>query len=77
LKKVKGLDKSIDLDRAIYFANRDLVVARRGSHRGLHWRMPIFAFLWRNSVRAVDRFSLPPERVVEVARQVVVESLRS
>jgi KUP system potassium uptake protein len=72
LKKVTGLDKSIDLDRAIYFANRDLVVARRRSHRGLHWRMPIFAFLWRNSVRAVDRFSLPPERVVEVARQIAV-----
>jgi KUP system potassium uptake protein len=31
LKRVKGLDPLIDLDNAIYFATRDLVVARPGT----------------------------------------------
>ncbi|PXV53682.1 KUP system potassium uptake protein [Dyella jiangningensis] len=70
LKRVKGLDPSIDLDHAIYFATRDLIVARAGSSLFAHWRLPVFAFLYRNAVKVVDRFSLPPDRVVEIARQI-------
>lgn len=70
LKRVKGLDPSIDLDHAIYFATRDIIVARAGSSLFAHWRLPVFAFLYRNAVKVVDRFSLPPDRVVEIARQI-------
>ena len=70
LKRVKGLDPSIDLDHATYFATRDLIVARPGSSMFAHWRLAIFAFLYRNAVKVVDRFSLPPDRVVEIARQI-------
>jgi KUP system potassium uptake protein len=73
LKSMKGLDSSmIDIDNAVYFASRDLVVAKPKSAPLAHWRLPLFAFLYRNAVKAVDRFSLPPANVVEIAREVEV-----
>jgi KUP system potassium uptake protein len=72
LKRVPNLDKSIDLDHAIYFATRDLVVPRPGSSLFSHWRLPVFDFLYRNAVKVVDRFSLPPDRVIEIARQIEI-----
>jgi len=32
--------------------------------------LPIFSFLFRNSVRAVDIFNLPPQNFIELSRQV-------
>ena len=72
LKRVEGLDPSIDLDNAIYFATRDLVVAKPRASVFDRLRLPVFAFLYRNAVKVVDRFSLPPDRVVEIARQIEV-----
>jgi KUP system potassium uptake protein len=72
LKAMKGLDSSIDIDNAVYFAARDLVVAKPKRAPLAHWRLPLFAFLYRNAVKAVDRFSLPPANVVEIAREVEV-----
>ncbi len=72
LKRVSWLDKSIDLDHALYFATRDLVVPTAGRSVFARWQLPIFAFLYRNAVKVVDRFSLPPDRVVEIARQIEV-----
>jgi KUP system potassium uptake protein len=72
LKAVKGLDPSIDLDHAIYFATRDLVVAKPKDSMLAHARLSLFAFLYRNAVKVVDRFNLPPESVVEVARQIEI-----
>jgi KUP system potassium uptake protein len=72
LKRIKSLDRSIDLDNAIYFATRDLVVPRRGASLLARGRLPLFSFLYRNAVKVVDRFNLPPDRVVEIARQIEV-----
>ena len=36
------------------------------------WRSALFAFLYRNSVKTVDRFNLPPDNVVEIARQIEI-----
>ena len=72
LKRVPGLDPSIDIDNAVYFATRDLVVPRAGSSIFARWRLPVFAFLYRNAVKVVDRFSLPPDQVVEIARQIAI-----
>jgi KUP system potassium uptake protein len=72
LKKVRGLDPSIDLDNAVYFATRDLVVPKPNTSLLDRWRLPLFAFLYRNAVKVVDRFSLPPDRVVEIARPIEV-----
>jgi KUP system potassium uptake protein len=72
LKRLGGLDPSIDIDHAVYFATRDLVVC--GSCNSLleNLRLPLFAFLYRNAVKAVDRFSLPRGEVVELAREIEI-----
>jgi KUP system potassium uptake protein len=36
------------------------------------WRLALFAFLYRNSVKVVDRFNLAPENVIEIARQIEI-----
>jgi KUP system potassium uptake protein len=72
LREAKGLDASIDLDNAIFVASRDLVVHKRGSKVLRRGRLGLFAFLYRNAVKAVDRFNLPPKNVVEIARQVEI-----
>jgi KUP system potassium uptake protein len=72
LKRVKDLDPSVDLDNAIYFATRDLVVPKRGTSLLNRLRLPLFAFLYRNAVKVVDRFSLPPDQAVEIARQIEI-----
>jgi KUP system potassium uptake protein len=44
-----------------------------GKHGVLaRWRLNLFAFLYRNAARAMDRFNLPPERTIELARQVIL-----
>jgi KUP system potassium uptake protein len=72
LAAVEGLDPDIDLDTAIFFGNRDLVTGRREPPRLPRWQLPIFAFLYRNAVKAVDRFNLPSPNVLEIARQIDV-----
>ena len=32
----------------------------------------MFGFLFRNALKVVDRFSLPPDNVVEIGRQVQI-----
>ncbi len=72
LNHAQGLDPPIDFDRARFVAARDLVVSKqRGGALG-GWRIGLFAFLYRNSAKIVDRFNLPPERVVEIARQIEI-----
>jgi KUP system potassium uptake protein len=72
LAKLKHLDPSIDTDNAVYFAARDLVVRKPGRGRLSHWRLSLFAFLYRNAAKVVDRFNLPARNVVEVARKIEV-----
>jgi K+ transporter len=36
------------------------------------WRIRLFAFLYRNSAKVVDRLNLPPDRVIEIARQIEI-----
>jgi KUP system potassium uptake protein len=72
LKSLKGLDSSVDIDHAIYFASRDLVAPVAGHSPFQQLRLTVFAFLYRNAVKAVDRFSLPRRDVVEVAREIEI-----
>jgi KUP system potassium uptake protein len=69
LANLEGLDPSIEFDRAIFFAARDVVVSSPTRSFLLRWRLPIFAFLFRNAETVVDRFYLPADTVVEVGRQ--------
>jgi len=71
LAQVKNLDCAADIEHAVYFGARDIVVAKHGGRmRGL--RLVVFTWLFRNSVKAVDRFRLPPQSVIEVARQIEI-----
>jgi len=72
LHDVPGLDPSIDLENAVYFGARDQIVNRLAMSLIPNWRVPLFAFLYRNAVKAVDRFNLPSQRVVEIGRQIEV-----
>lgn len=72
LKQAQGLDAAIDFDQALFVASRDLVVCNPHAPALARWQLPLFAFLFRNAVKAVDRFNLPPERVVEIARQIEI-----
>jgi len=72
LERAQGIDASIDLDKAVFVASRDLVVHKPGSKVLRGGRLALFAFLYRNAVKAVDRFNLPPHNVVEIARQIEI-----
>jgi KUP system potassium uptake protein len=72
LSRAQGLDFAIDVDAAKFVGSRDLVVRKPegGVLRG--WRLALFAFLYRNSVKVVDRFNLPPQNAIEIARQIEI-----
>lgn len=72
LSNLRHLDPKLDTDGGVYFAARDLIVRKPGQGRLAHWRLPVFAFLYRNAVKVVDRFRLPSRNVVEVARKIEV-----
>jgi KUP system potassium uptake protein len=60
----------LNLDDAVYFAARDEVVRSKTHPRLAGWRRMLFGFMYRNAVRAPDRFDLPPDKFLEVARQI-------
>jgi KUP system potassium uptake protein len=72
LTDARGLDTPIDFDCALFVAARDQVVPKARARCMSNWRIALFAFLYRNSAKIVDRFNLAPERVIEVARQIEI-----
>jgi KUP system potassium uptake protein len=72
LLRTRELATSVDFDKAMFVGTRDLVVRKRGSSAMSGWRLALFAFLYRNSVKIVDRFNLAPDNVVEIARQIEI-----
>jgi KUP system potassium uptake protein len=72
LKQAHGLESTVDFDKALFVGTRDLVVRKPKNPSLSGWRLELFAFLYRNSVKVVDRFSLAPENVIEIARQIEI-----
>ncbi len=72
LRLINAAGQQIDRDHAIYFANRDIVTRAMRNPRMADWQRMIFAFLFRNAVKAFERFNLPPAKVVEVAREIEI-----
>jgi KUP system potassium uptake protein len=72
LQQARGLESAVDFDKALFVGTRDLVVRKRKDSVLASWRLALFAFLYRNSVKVVDRFSLAPENVIEIARQIEI-----
>jgi KUP system potassium uptake protein len=72
LLNTRGLPAEVDFDKAMFVGTRDLVVSRREDASLRGWRMALFAFLYRNSVKIVDRFNLEPSNAIEIARQIEI-----
>jgi KUP system potassium uptake protein len=68
----KDLECSLDLKGAIYFASRDEVIRTKSGKSVMNWRLPLFAFMFRNSLRVSDLFNLPPRNYLEIGRQVEI-----
>jgi KUP system potassium uptake protein len=62
----------LDLDGAVFFAAHDEVVRCERHPRMGALSRGLFAFLYRNALRAPDRLDLPAERYLELSRQVEV-----
>ena len=63
---------TINLDDAVYFASHDDVVRNANPPRLAPWRRMLFAFMYRNAVRSPDRFDLPPDKFLEIGRQIAL-----
>jgi KUP system potassium uptake protein len=72
LTATKGLGADVDFDKAMFVGTRDLVVGRKVNPRFRGWRLALFAFLYRNSAKIVDRFNLNADNVIEIARQIEI-----
>jgi KUP system potassium uptake protein len=72
LREAKELGCPVDLENAVYFAARDEVVRSKAGGTFSWWRLPLFAFLFRNSVRVSDLFNLPASNFIEVGRQIEI-----
>jgi KUP system potassium uptake protein len=70
LRQAKDRGCPADLSKAVYFASRDEVVRAKKGARILRWRLPLFAFMFRNAVRSSDLFNLPADKFLEVGREV-------
>jgi KUP system potassium uptake protein len=70
LEHAKTQGCPLHLDDAVYFTARDEVVPSPTHPRLPAWRRALFAFMYRNAVRAPDRFDVPADRFVEIGRQV-------
>jgi KUP system potassium uptake protein len=60
---------SVELKEAIFFQARDAIVVKRTHGAVSRARLLLFAFMLRNSVRAVDVFLVPANNLIEVSRQ--------
>jgi KUP system potassium uptake protein len=72
LKGAKARGCPADFAKAVYVAAPDRVIRDRNARYLSRWQLPLFAFLFRNAVHAVDRFNLPPENFVEIAREIEI-----
>jgi KUP system potassium uptake protein len=72
LQQAKDRGCPIDLEGAIYFGARDAVVWSKRRSWLARAGLGLFTLMFRNSVRAVDLFNIPPENFVEVGRQIEI-----
>ncbi len=72
LDHLRSPEAAFDFDQAVFVAARDLVVRKPQGSAMAGWRVALFAFLYRNSAKIVDRFNLAPDRVIEIARQIEI-----
>ena len=72
LAGAKELGCDIDLDEVLYLAGHDEIVPNERRPKMSLWQRVLFGLMYRNAVRASDRFALPRNRLVEIGHQVEV-----
>ena len=72
LRRAKACGCPINLEDAIYFGSRDAVVISKQRNWLVRAGLRLFSLMFRNSVRTVDLFNIPPEEFVEVGRQIEI-----
>ncbi len=72
LQQAKERGCPIDLEDAVYFGARDVLVCSKRRGWLVRASLRLFTLMFRNSVRAVDLFNLPPKNFVEVGRQIEI-----
>lgn len=72
LREARARGCPIDPDNAIYFGARYDLVRGKAAGQLARWRLPLFAFLLRNSVRADELFNIPSHNFVELMRQIEI-----
>ena len=71
LKQLEGFGEAVDMSDALFFGTRDFITL--DEHPAMaRWRTALFAFLFINGVRITDRFHLPADRTVEIAREIKI-----
>ncbi|HEX4260184.1 MAG TPA: KUP/HAK/KT family potassium transporter, partial [Acetobacteraceae bacterium] len=68
--KTKGCPT--EADDVVYFASHDEVVRSPTRPRLPGWQRFLFSFMFRNAVKAPDRFALPAGQFLEVGRQIAL-----
>jgi KUP system potassium uptake protein len=72
LRRGKDLGCPLETDDVVYFAAREDVVPSLTKPRLAGWQRALFALMFRNAVRASDRFNLPADKFLEVGRQIAL-----
>jgi KUP system potassium uptake protein len=72
LRQAKDRECAIDVKDAIYFGSRDAMICSKRRSWLVRASLRLFTLMFRNSVRAVDLFNIPPENFVEVGRQIEI-----
>jgi KUP system potassium uptake protein len=72
LRRAESLGAPIDPDSAVYFGAADEVVRCPKRAKLARWRLPLFAFMFRNSVHAVDLLKIPSENFVEIGHRIEI-----
>ena len=72
LRQAKDHGCPIDLEDAIYFGARDTIDYSKQRGWLVRGSLGLFTLMFRNSVRAVDLFNIPPKHFVEVGRQIEI-----
>jgi KUP system potassium uptake protein len=72
LAQAKNQGCPIDAADVVYFASHNEVVRSPTVPRMPAWQRMLFAAMFRNAGRTPDRFDLPPDKFLEVGRQVAI-----
>jgi KUP system potassium uptake protein len=72
LRLAKSFGAPIDPDNVVYFGAADEVVCSTKRAKLARWRFPLFAFMFRNSVHAVDLFKIPSQNFVDIGHRIEI-----